>query len=114
MARTNPFLYRLLCGYLCGTRLFEAGILCQHHSVGRRLCFCYGLHGTVADGQEKGGKLVLVDPNRFCFRSSLLCKRICVYECVLFYFTGTRRIRMAGVEEKGSPAGGRNIMPAMR
>src|SRR6478609_9211067 len=96
----------VLCNFLC-SNIFHSyvckKIICAGcYSLGRCICKRYRLHRHVADGKEKSRKLVLVDRNQYCLYSFILCKRICVYECVLSCSFNNGIFWIGGMEEEGA------------
>src|SRR6267143_5753104 len=54
--------------------------------MGRCICQCHSIHGYVADGKKKSGKLVLVDCNQYGVNTFILREALRVYKRILFDF----------------------------
>jgi len=81
-----------LLGFLCfvlGAALFYIKkIYGQHGPIGGWICLSSGLHGHVADGAEKVGKLDLVGHYQCGFHPVILHQRLCVHKFSIPGFSG--------------------------
>jgi hypothetical protein len=54
----------------------------------------------VADDKKESGELVLVDRYQYSINTIILCKTLCVYECVLFCTVNNGCMGIAGMDKK--------------
>src|SRR5690606_9996139 len=90
-------LYRSIC---CSFSVKKR--ISWRHSVGRCICISNRIYSHVADGPQKNRKLVLVDRNQHCIHSTIFCKTICLYKCLLFYPADLCVLGTGRMEKKSS------------
>src|SRR5258705_3079383 len=71
------------------------------HSLGRCFCISNCFYRYVADDQKESGKLALVDRYQYSINTIILCKTLCVYQCVLFWVVNNGCMGVAGMDKKG-------------
>lgn len=71
------FFLLLLCDHFLGALLVTKKFFPGCHPLGRCIRLCVGFHRYVVNGEEKTGKLVLVDRYKCCVYSTLFRQKLC-------------------------------------